>query len=129
MASTDAVEVEYPHPSLEPILKDTYGIIVYQEQIMQIASRMAGFCLAKPICCGALCRRRSARCWTSSGRISSRAACSKGHDEAEAHAVYDMIVRFADYGFPRAHAAAYGVLAFQTAYLKAHYPTPSWRPC
>lgn len=117
------IQVEYPHPSLEPILKDTYGIIVYQEQIMQIASRMAGFSLGE----ADLLRRavsKKKREVLDKEREHFVAGClAQGHDEASAHAVYDMIVRFADYGFPRAHATAYGVLAYQTAYLKAHYPT------
>ena len=103
---------------------DTYGIIVYQEQIMQIASAMAGFSLrgsgfVAPS--GVEEEARGAR--SSSGLISSRQHRARLPEE-EANRVYDMIVRFADYGFPRAHAAAYGVLAFQTAYLKAHYPVP-----
>jgi len=116
-------QVEYPHPSLEPILKDTYGIIVYQEQIMQIASQMAGFSLGE----ADLLRRavsKKKREVLDQEREHFVSGCLKqGHDAETAHAVYDMIVRFADYGFPRAHATAYGVLAFQTAYLKAHYPT------
>jgi len=116
-------QVEYPHPSLEPILKDTYGIIVYQEQIMQIASQMAGFSLGE----ADLLRRavsKKKREVLDQEREHFVSGCLKqGHDAESAHAVYDMIVRFADYGFPRAHATAYGVLAFQTAYLKAHYPS------
>ena len=116
------IAVEYPHPDLEPILKDTYGIIVYQEQIMQIASRMAGFSLGE----ADLLRRAVAkkkREVLDEQRVHFVEGCLKqGYAEQDANRVYDMIVRFADYGFPRAHATAYGVLAFQTAYLKAHYP-------
>ncbi len=116
------VEVEYPHPSLQPILADTYGIIVYQEQIMQIASSMAGFRLGE----ADLLRRavsKKKREVLDQEREHFVSGCQRqGYTKAEADKVYDMIVRFADYGFPRAHAAAYGVLAYQTAYLKAHYP-------
>lgn len=69
--------VEYPHPDLEPLLRDTYGIIVYQEQIMHIASQMAGFSLGKRICCGGPYRRRSVKCWISSASISWKAVWAK----------------------------------------------------
>lgn len=116
-------EVEYPHPNLQPILQNTYGIIVYQEQIMHIASQMAGFSLGE----ADLLRRAVSK---KKREVLDRERCHfvdgslrQGYTTEEANRVYDTIVRFADYGFPRAHAVAYGVLAFQTAYLKAHYPT------
>lgn len=116
------IAVDYPHPVLEPILSDTYGIIVYQEQIMQIASTMAGFSLGE----ADLLRRAVAkknRETLDRERTHFVVGCiGQGHSAEDASRVYDMIVRFADYGFPRAHAAAYGILAYQTAYLKAHYP-------
>ncbi|MFL0555873.1 DNA polymerase III subunit alpha [Paenibacillus barengoltzii] len=116
------ITVEYPHPDLEPILKDTYGIIVYQEQIMQIASRMAGFSLGEAdLLRRAVSKKKREVLDEQRGHFVS-GSVQQGYTEDEANVVYDMIVRFADYGFARAHAAAYGVLAFQTAYLKAHYP-------
>lgn len=116
------IAVEYPHPDLTPILQDTYGIIVYQEQIMQIASRMAGFSLGEAdLLRRAVSKKKREVLDEQRGHFVS-GSLSQGYSEDEANVVYDMIVRFADYGFPRAHAAAYGVLAFQTAYLKAHYP-------
>ncbi|GAB2722995.1 DNA polymerase III subunit alpha [Paenibacillus thermoaerophilus] len=118
------MEVRYPHPDLEPILKDTYGIIVYQEQIMQIASRMAGFTLGEAdLLRRAVSKKKREVLDEQRGRF-VQGSVRMGYSETDAHTVYDMIVRFADYGFPRAHAAAYAVLAFQTAYLKAHYPVP-----
>jgi len=115
-------QAEYPHPDLEPILKDTYGIIVYQEQIMQIASRMAGFSLGE----ADLLRRavsKKKREVLDRERAHFVVGCIRqGYAAETANKVYDMIVRFADYGFPRAHATAYGVLAYQTAWLKTHYP-------
>lgn len=118
------IEVEYPHPSLKPILEDTYGIIVYQEQIMQIASQMAGFSLGEAdLLRRAVSKKKREVLDEQRGHFVS-GSIGQGFSETEANHVYDMIVRFADYGFPRAHAAAYGVLAFQTAYLKAHYPLP-----
>lgn len=115
-------EVHYPHPDLEPILKDTYGIIVYQEQIMQIASRMAGFSLGEADLLRRAVSKKKREVLDEQRGHFVAGSKAQGYMEKDANAVYDMIVRFADYGFPRAHAAAYGVLAFQTAYLKAHYP-------
>ncbi|MFD0679563.1 MULTISPECIES: DNA polymerase III subunit alpha [unclassified Paenibacillus] len=116
------LEVEYPHPLLEPILGDTYGIIVYQEQIMQIASKMAGFSLGEADLLRRAVSKKKREVLDEERAHFVKGSVSEGFSEAEANKVYDMIVRFADYGFPRAHATAYGVLAFQTAYLKAHYP-------
>jgi DNA polymerase-3 subunit alpha len=116
------IEVEYPHADLQPILSDTYGIIVYQEQIMQIASKMAGFSLGEADLLRRAVSKKKREVLDEERTHFVKGSVSLGYSEAEANKVYDMIVRFADYGFPRAHAAAYGVLAFQTAYLKAHYP-------
>uniref|UniRef100_UPI000FDB0F20 DNA polymerase III subunit alpha n=1 Tax=Paenibacillus kobensis TaxID=59841 RepID=UPI000FDB0F20 len=118
------IEVEYPHPSLEPILSDTYGIIVYQEQIMQIASAMAGFSLGEADLLRRAVSKKKREVLDEERAHFVAGSLKQGYKETDANRVYDMIVRFADYGFPRAHAAAYGVLAFQTAYLKAHYPVP-----
>ncbi|MCM3630029.1 DNA polymerase III subunit alpha [Paenibacillus glycanilyticus] len=116
--------VEYPHPSLEPILSDTYGIIVYQEQIMQIASVMAGFSLGEADLLRRAVSKKKREVLDEQRSHFVKGSISEGYTSEDANRVYDMIVRFADYGFPRAHAAAYGVLAFQTAWLKAHYPIP-----
>lgn len=113
---------EYPHPDLEPILSDTYGIIVYQEQIMQIASQMAGFTLAEADLLRRAVSKKKREVLDQERVHFVNGSIEQSYTEQEANIVYDMIVRFADYGFPRAHAAAYGVLAFQTAYLKTHYP-------
>ncbi|MBB6675932.1 DNA polymerase III subunit alpha, partial [Cohnella lubricantis] len=118
------LEVEYPHPSLEPILKDTYGIIVYQEQIMQIASSMAGFSLGEADLLRRAVGKKKREVLDEQRAHFVKGSVGQGFSEEEANRVYDLILRFADYGFPRAHAAAYAVLAFQTAYLKAHYPVP-----
>lgn len=116
------LQVEYPHAALEPILRDTYGIIVYQEQIMQIASLMAGFSLGEADLLRRAVSKKKREVLDEERSHFVQGSLKQGFSEAEANKVYDMIVRFADYGFPRAHATAYGVLAFQTAYLKAHYP-------
>ncbi len=116
------IDVEYPHPDLKPILEDTYGIIVYQEQIMQIASLMAGFSLGEADLLRRAVSKKKREVLDQERQHFVSGSLKLGYTEQDANAVYDMIVRFADYGFPRAHATAYGVLAFQTAYLKAHYP-------
>ncbi|MCR8843669.1 DNA polymerase III subunit alpha [Paenibacillus sp. SC116] len=115
--------VQYPHPDLEPILQDTYGIIVYQEQIMHIASKMAGFSLGEADLLRRAVSKKKREVLDQEREHFVKGSLALGYTLEDANHVYDMIVRFADYGFPRAHAAAYGVLAFQTAYLKAHYPT------
>ena len=117
-----AMEVVYPHPTLEPILRDTYGIIVYQEQIMQIASSMAGFSLGEADLLRRAVSKKKREVLDEERAHFVKGSLKMGYEESDANHVYDMIVRFADYGFPRAHATAYGVLAFQTAYLKAHFP-------
>ncbi|CAM3404405.1 DNA polymerase III subunit alpha [Saccharibacillus brassicae] len=116
------VRADYPHEDLKPILEDTHGIIVYQEQIMQIASTMAGFSLGEAdLLRRAVSKKKRETLDEERGHF-VRGSLGQAYSEEDANKVYDMIVRFADYGFPRAHATAYGVLAFQTAYLKAHYP-------
>ncbi|PTQ53874.1 MAG: DNA polymerase III alpha subunit [Hydrogenibacillus schlegelii] len=114
--------VRYPHPALRPILEPTYGVIVYQEQIMRIAEALAGYTLGE----ADLLRRAVAKKDRSAlegerTRFVERAV-GRGVPKAEAEAVYDLIVRFADYGFNKSHAVAYALIAYQTAYLKAHHP-------
>ncbi|MCJ8010177.1 DNA polymerase III subunit alpha [Paenibacillus sp. KQZ6P-2] len=116
------IEIDYPQEDLKPILGDTYGIIVYQEQIMKIASLMAGFSLGEADLLRRAVSKKKREVLDQERSHFVAGSLKQGYTEDDANRVYDMIVRFADYGFPRAHAAAYGVLAFQTAYLKAHYP-------
>lgn len=115
-------KVKYLHPVLEPLLADTYGIIVYQEQIMQIAAKMAGFTLGQ----ADILRRAIGsknRSLLDTMRSNFVEGCiAQGYDEKLAKELYLLIERFADYGFQRAHSTCYGMLAYQTAYLKAHYP-------
>ena len=115
------IPIVYEVPALAPILAPTYGIIVYQEQIMQIANVMAGFSLGQADVLRRAVSKKKREVLDAS-RIDFVAGClAQGHDEASANHVYDWIVRFADYGFNRSHAAAYAVLAIRTAYLKANY--------
>jgi DNA polymerase-3 subunit alpha len=115
-------KVDYPHPDLEPILKNTYGIIVYQEQIMQIAAKMAGFSLGQADLLRRAVSKKKKELLMEQRKTFVEGCVNRGYSEEVGNRVYDLIVRFADYGFNRSHSAAYGVLAYQTAYLKRHYP-------
>lgn len=114
--------IEYPHQDLQPILEKTYGVLVYQEQIMEIAAKMAGFSLGE----ADLLRRAVAKkikTLLDENRNRFVDGClKKGYDEKTANKVYDLIVKFANYGFNRSHAVAYSMIAYELAYLKAHYP-------
>lgn len=115
-------KVTYSHPDLAPILRDTFGIIVYQEQIMQIAATMAGFSLEEADLLRRAVSKKEREVLDEQREKFVQGCIRQGYAETLGHELYDLIVRFADYGFNRAHAAAYAVLAYQTAYLKAHYP-------
>ena len=113
--------VKYLHPILEPILKPTYGVMIYQEQVMQIAQKMAGYSLAEADllrrAMGKKIKEEMARHRT----IFEEGAKKNGISVRVAGEVFDMMAKFASYGFNRSHAAAYGVISYQTAYLKANY--------
>ncbi|TFD92502.1 DNA polymerase III subunit alpha [Jeotgalibacillus sp. R-1-5s-1] len=115
-------ETVYLHEDLVPILKPTFGIIVYQEQIMRIAAVFAGFSLGQA---DMLRRAVSKKKKEDLDRERSRfveGSVKKGYTAKTANELYDLIVRFADYGFNRSHAVAYSIIAYQLAYLKANYP-------
>jgi DNA polymerase-3 subunit alpha len=117
------IKVEYPHALLEGILSETYGIFVYQEQVMQAAQILAGYTLG-----GADLLRRAMGKKIKAEMDEQRAIFVKGCaefnqiDAAKANELFDLIDKFAGYGFNKSHAAAYALLAYQTAWLKAHYP-------
>ncbi|WP_017726599.1 DNA polymerase III subunit alpha [Halalkalibacterium ligniniphilum] len=113
--------ITYPHPDLESILKTTYGVIVYQEQIMQIAVKMAGFSLAEADLLRRAVGKKKRHELEEQQAHFITGARARGYDEGTAEAVYKLIVRFADYGFNRSHAVAYSMIAYQLAYLKAHF--------
>ncbi|UOQ47159.1 DNA polymerase III subunit alpha [Gracilibacillus caseinilyticus] len=115
-------KVRYPHPDLEPILAKTYGVLVYQEQIMQIVNLMAGFSYGE-----ADILRRAVSKKDKDALINNRSkfingCLQKGYARQIAEQIFDWIVRFSNYGFNRSHAVAYSVIAYQLAYLKANYP-------
>jgi len=115
--------ITYPHPLLEPILAETYGIFVYQEQVMQAAQVLAGYSLG-----GADLLRRAMgkkiKAEMDAQREHFVAGCLETNqiDKAKANELFDLIDKFAGYGFNKSHAAAYALLAYQTAWLKAHHP-------
>ena len=115
-------KVVYPHPDLTEILQPTYGVIVYQEQIMQIASKMAGFSLGEADLLRRAVSKKKREILDQERNHFVQGAIKNGYNEKTANDIYDLIVRFADYGFPRGHAVAYSMLAYQLAYLKAHFP-------
>ncbi|MEH7379677.1 DNA polymerase III subunit alpha [Bacillus sp. JJ1533] len=114
--------VLYPHPDLKPILQMTYGVIVYQEQIMQIASKMAGFSLGEADLLRRAVSKKKKEVLDKERQHFVQGSLSKGYTEKTANEIYDLIVRFANYGFNRSHAVAYSMIAYQLAYLKANYP-------
>lgn len=115
-------EVSYPHEDLKSILQKTYGVIVYQEQIMQIASKLAGFTLGEAdLLRRAVSKKKRDILEEERGHF-VKGCLNNGYSEATAEQIYDLIVRFADYGFNRSHAVAYSMIAYQLAYLKANYP-------
>ena len=119
--------IVYPDPTLQPILENTYGIIVYQEQIMQVASQMAGFSLGEADILRRAISKKKKAVLDDERRHFVAGAVKKGYPETKANEVYDYIERFADYGFNRSHAMAYSFVGFQMAYLKVHYPAPFFK--
>ncbi|GIV12041.1 MAG: DNA-directed DNA polymerase [Fimbriimonadales bacterium] len=114
--------IEYPHPLLEPILKETYGVIVYQDQVLKIVQALAGFSLGKAdILRRAMGKKKPEEMKRMRAEFVEGAA-QNGIDEQEANRLFDLIEPFAGYAFNKAHAVCYAHVAYQTAYLKANYP-------
>ena len=114
--------VKYPHPILESILQSTYGVMVYQEQVMQVTSQMAGFTLGQADILRRAIGKKDGKVIEEEKAHFIEGAIEKGIDVASATKVYQYIERFANYGFNRSHAFAYSLLAYQLAYFKTHYP-------
>ncbi|RTG93350.1 DNA polymerase III subunit alpha [Thermus scotoductus] len=116
--------VEFPHAEkyLRPILEETYGIPVYQEQIMQIASQVAGYSLGEADLLRRAMGKKKVEEMQKHRERFVRGARERGVPEEEANRLFDMLEAFANYGFNKSHAAAYSLLSYQTAYVKAHYP-------
>ena len=115
-------KVEYPDPRIEPVLRETYGIMVYQEQVMQMAQTIGGYSLGGADLLRRAMGKKKPEEMAQHRKIFSEGAKLGGISEGKAHEIYDLMERFAGYGFNKSHAAAYALLAYQTAWLKAHYP-------
>ena len=115
-------EIKYAHPVLEPILNETYGVIVYQEQIMEIAARMAGFTLGQADLLRRAIGKKKMEILDEQRQLFINGCVENGYSKELASEIYDLILKFASYGFNKSHAAAYAMIAYQTAYLKANYP-------
>ncbi len=114
--------VTYEHPALEPILKETYGVMVYQEQVMQIASALAGFTLGEADLLRKAMGKKKAEVMAAQMDQFLKGCAGRGVAERKARKIWDAMEQFAGYGFNKSHSAAYAWLAYQTAYLKANYP-------
>ncbi len=114
--------IAYELPELEPILKETRGIIVYQEQVMRIATDLAGFTLAGADLLRKAMGKKDKETMKAQKQKFVQGAKKKGTASAKADKIFEQIKEFAEYGFNKSHSAAYAFLAYQTAYLKAHYP-------
>jgi DNA polymerase-3 subunit alpha len=115
-------KITYIHPKLESVLNETYGIIVYQEQVMKIASEIAGFTLAKADLMRRAMGKKDKVLMAAMKKEFIDGAAALGTAKALAGEIFDLIEKFASYGFNKSHSVAYSVIAYQTAYLKAHYP-------
>lgn len=116
------VEISYLHPLLEPILKNTYGVIIYQEQVMRVASDLAGFSLGEADLLRRAMGKKQPEVINSLRKKFIAGAISRKIPGKTADQIFDLLEYFAGYGFNKSHSAAYALLAYQTAYLKAHYP-------
>ena len=116
------VEVAYELPELEETLKETYGVIVYQEQVMQIASRLAGFSLGEADLLRRAMGKKKKSVMEAQRKKFLDGARERSVDAAKARRIFDLMEQFAGYGFNKGHSTAYALLAYQTAYLKAHFP-------
>ncbi|MFC2133291.1 DNA polymerase III subunit alpha [Bacteroidota bacterium] len=114
-------KIKYQHPILEPILKETYGIIVYQEQVIQIANKVAGMSLAEADLLRRAMGKKDKKAMDEQGKKFIEGAIKNNLTKRSAQEIFDAIYKFADYGFNKSHAVAYSIVAYQTAYLKSHY--------
>jgi DNA polymerase-3 subunit alpha len=118
-----------PHPALDGILAETYGVIVYQEQVMQIAQVMAGYTLAGADMLRRAMGKKIKAEMEAQRKIFNDGAIAKGFTPEKAGEVFDLMAKFADYGFNKSHAAAYALVSYQTAYMRANYPVAFLAAC
>lgn len=115
-------EITYLHPQLEPILKETYGIMIYQEQVMNIARALGGYTMGGADKLRKVMGKKMRDEIPKQRKMFTEGAIKNGIEQATAEAIFDQMEKFASYGFNKSHAAAYSLISYQTAYLKAHYP-------
>jgi DNA polymerase-3 subunit alpha len=115
-------EPEYLHPMLEPILKETFGVIIYQEQVMQIAQVMAGYSLGDADLLRRAMGKKIRAEMEKQRAIFVEGSVKNGVPKGQAETIFELLAKFADYGFNKSHAAAYALVSYHTAYMKAHYP-------
>lgn len=115
--------IQYELPHLEPILKETYGIMLYQEQVMQIARELAGYSLGQADLLRRAMGKKKAEEMASHRAIFTKGCTERGILAEKAQIIFDLMAKFADYGFNKSHSAAYGVITYQTAFLKTHFPS------
>lgn len=115
-------KVVYPHPHLEPILRPTYGVILYQEQVMQIAQVLAGYTLGAADILRRAMGKKKPEEMAKQREIFCKGAVEHGVNADVASHIFDLMEKFAGYGFNKSHSASYALIAYQTAWLKAHYP-------
>ncbi|MBX7193725.1 MAG: DNA polymerase III subunit alpha [Sandaracinaceae bacterium] len=116
------VKVAYPHPALENALRETYGVIVYQEQVMEIARTLAGYSLGGADLLRRAMGKKKAEEMAKQRGTFVDGAVQLGHDGGKAGEIFDLVEKFAGYGFNKSHSAAYALITYQTAFLKAHFP-------
>ncbi len=114
--------IDYLHPSLKPVLEPTYGVILYQEQVMQIAQVLAGYTLGGADLLRRAMGKKKPEEMAKQRTIFVDGAVARGVDQKQAAFIFDLMEKFAGYGFNKSHSAAYALLSYQTGYLKAHYP-------
>lgn len=114
--------VSYPHPKLEPILRPTYGVILYQEQVMQIAQVLAGYSLGSADLLRRAMGKKKPEEMAMHRDLFCKGAVERGVDSEVATFIFDLMEKFAGYGFNKSHSASYALIAYQTAWIKAHYP-------
>src|SRR2546426_3104165 len=115
--------IKYLHPLLEDICADTYGVMIYQEQVMAAASKLAGYSLAQAdLLRRAMGKKDKEKMAKERRNFIKGCARTNKIPEKKANAIFDLLEKFAGYGFNKSHSAAYGVISYQTAYLKSHYP-------
>ena len=120
--ASNKADIDYLHPDLKPVLEETYGVILYQEQVMQIAQVLAGYTLGGADLLRRAMGKKKPEEMAKQREIFVTGATERGVAQETATRIFDLMEKFAGYGFNKSHSAAYAVLSYQTAYLKAHYP-------